>query len=166
MIGLNYKLSALEKANTPILTGIVGAGQMGRGLVAQMMSMQGMRPAVLVDSTLQKAKDAYHNADLKEGIDYAPAETIAEGNRLLAEGKFVVTTNNELATKCDRIACTVDATGIPEVGAKVAIDAIGNKKHIVMLNVETDVCIGHILYKMANDAGVVYTGSAGDEPGP
>jgi predicted homoserine dehydrogenase-like protein len=34
-----------------------------------------------------------------------------------------------------------------------------------MLNVETDVCIGHILYKLARNAGVVYTGSAGDEPG-
>jgi pyruvate/2-oxoglutarate dehydrogenase complex dihydrolipoamide dehydrogenase (E3) component len=34
-----------------------------------------------------------------------------------------------------------------------------------MLNVEIDVCIGHILYKLARNAGVVYTGSAGDEPG-
>ena len=165
MIGLYYKLTELEKNGAPILASIVGAGQMGRGLVGQMMSMQGMRPAVVADVYVQNAKDAYHNAGLKEGEDYAHAETIEEGNRLLSEGKFVVTTNNELATKCEAIHCVVEATGVPETGAKVAVDAINDQKHIVMLNVETDVCIGHILYQMATNAGVVYTGSAGDEPG-
>jgi predicted homoserine dehydrogenase-like protein len=57
------------------------------------------------------------------------------------------------------------APGVPEAGAKIALDAINNKKHIVMLKVETDVCIGHILHKMARNAGVIYSGSAGDEPG-
>ena len=36
MLGLNYKLEKLEKAGTPILVGIVGAGQMGQGMVSQM----------------------------------------------------------------------------------------------------------------------------------
>jgi len=165
MIGLNHKLETLEKTDAPILTAIVGAGQMGRGLVAQIQSMQGLRPAILVDIVLQRAKDTYQSVGLKEGKDYARAETVEDGNRILAAGKFVVTTNDELATKCASIQCCVDATGVPEVGAKVAVDAIQNKKHIVMLNVETDVCIGHILCKMACDADVVYTGSAGDEPG-
>jgi len=38
-------------------------------------------------------------------------------------------------------------------------------KHVVMLNVETDVVIGPYLDKFAKDHGVIYTGSAGDEPG-
>ncbi len=54
MIGMNYKLQELEKAKTPILAGIVGAGQMGRGMVGQMMSMKGMRPAVVVDIVLSR----------------------------------------------------------------------------------------------------------------
>jgi predicted homoserine dehydrogenase-like protein len=162
---MNYKLAELEKQGKPIYAGIVGAGQMGRGLVSQMISMKGMRPVVVVDVVPDNAKNAYREAGLTEGKDFAEAETIAEGNKLLASGKFVVTTNNELATKCDAIHCTVDATGVPEAGAKIAMDAINNKKHIVMLNVETDVCIGHILYKLAGNAGVIYSGSAGDEPG-
>ena len=40
-----------------------------------------------------------------------------------------------------------------------------NGKHVVMLNVETDVVIGPYLDKFAKDHGVIYTGSAGDEPG-
>lgn len=165
MIGMNYKLQKLEAEGKPIYASVVGAGQMGRGMVGQMLSMKGMRPAVVVDVAIENAKNAYNHAGLTEGKDYVAAQTIEEGNKILAEGKFVVTTNNEIATKCERIDCAVDATGVPEVGAKVAIDAINNKKHIVMLNVETDVCIGHILYKLATNAGVVYTGSAGDEPG-
>ena len=165
MVGMNYKLQHLEKNGSPIYAGIVGAGQMGRGMVGQMMSMKGMRPGVVVDLALDNARNAYRNAGLSEGKDFVEAETIEEGNRLLSQGKFVITGNNELASKCDRIDCTVDATGVPEVGAKVAMDAINNKKHIVMLNVETDVCIGHILYKLASNAGVIYSGSAGDEPG-
>lgn len=36
---------------------------------------------------------------------------------------------------------------------------------MVMLNIEADATIGPILNQMAKDAGVVYTGTAGDEPG-
>jgi predicted homoserine dehydrogenase-like protein len=162
---MNYKLAELEKNDKPIFAGIVGAGQMGRGMVAQMLSMKGMRPAVVVDVVLDNARNAYTGAGLKEGVDFGAAETIAEGDKLLGEGKFVISGNSELATKCGPVHCVVDATGVPEVGAKAAIDAINNGKHIVMLNVETDVCIGHILYKLATNAGLVYSGSAGDEPG-
>jgi len=165
VIGINHKLEQLEQSGKPIFVGIVGAGQMGRGLVAQMMAMQGMKPAVVVDAELDRVKRAYENVGLTEDKDFGCAETVAEGNRLLSQGKFVASTNTELAAQCDAIHCTVEATGIPEVGARVAIDAIHNKKHIVMLNVETDVCIGNLLYKKAMAAGVVYTGSAGDEPG-
>jgi len=165
MLGMNYKLAELESRGNPLYVGIVGAGQMGRGLVSQIMSMKGMRPAVVADRTLNKAKAAFAEAGLMEGKDFAAAETVAEGNRLLESGIFAATENIELATHCQAVHCTVDATGVPEAGARIALDAIGNKKHIVMLSVETDVCIGPLLYKTACDAGVVYSGSAGDEPG-
>ncbi len=164
MLGLNYKLLQLEENGKHIMTSIVGAGQMGRGMVGQIMSMKGMRPAVVVDINVENAINAYKHAGLKEG-DFAIANTISEANDLLARGKYIVTDNPEIATKTDLIDCAVDATGVPEVGAKVAIDSINSGKHIVMLNVEADVCIGPMLYKMANSAGVVYSGSAGDEPG-
>lgn len=59
----------------------------------------------------------------------------------------------------------MDATGMPESGAKISVDAVTNKKHLVMLSVETDIVIGPLLKKLADNAGVIYTGSAGDEPG-
>ena len=165
MINMMSKLQKLEDEGRPIKASIVGAGQMGCGMAAQMTKMKGMDPVVVVDVVLDNAKRAYLHSGYTEGVDFVEAETVEEANKLLAEGKFIITQNNEIATKCDMIDCAVDATGVPEVGAKVAMDAINAGKHICMLNVETDVCIGHILYKLAQNAGVVYTGSAGDEPG-
>ncbi|MCL1814719.1 MAG: hypothetical protein FWG27_02710 [Treponema sp.] len=162
---MNHKLVELEKQGKPIYTGIIGAGQMGRGLVNQMLSMKGMRPAVVCDKSLEKAMSTFREAGLNEGEDFAPAGTIEEGNRLLESGKWAASDNVELAAKCTAVQCTVDATGAPEAGAKIALDAIANRKHIVMLSVETDVCIGPLLYKKACEAGVIYSGSAGDEPG-
>ena len=42
---------------------------------------------------------------------------------------------------------------------------MNNKKHVVMMDVETDVVIGSYLKKLGDKNGVIYTGSAGDEPG-
>ena len=53
---------------------------------------------------------------------------------------------------------------VPDVGARSPSDAINNKKHVVMLNVK-QMYIRPLLDKMAGDNGVIYTGSAGDEPG-
>ena len=83
----------------------------------------------------------------------------------MQRGKFVVSENQDLVSRIDLIDVCIDATGVPEVGAKMAYDAILNKKHVVMLNVETDIVIGPMLKKLADAAGVIYTGSAGDEPG-
>ena len=59
----------------------------------------------------------------------------------------------------------VEGTGVPDVGAEVALRSIQAGKNIIMLNVETDVVIGPILHQMAQRAGVVYSVSSGDEPG-
>ncbi|MDI3310380.1 MAG: SAF domain-containing protein [Thermoanaerobacterium sp.] len=164
MLGINTKLQELERQGKAINLSIVGAGQMGMGMVSQIMLMKGVRPSIVVDIDVDKAFKAYINAGVKED-DIVKVSNISEANRSMENGKFIVTDNAEIASKANLIDAVIDATGVPEVGAKLAIDAINNKKHIVMLNVETDVCIGPILKKLADNAGVIYTGSAGDEPG-
>lgn len=164
MLGMNYKLEKLEGTNQKIITGIVGAGQMGKGMVSQMLLMKGVKPAIVADINIENAVKAYKNAGLSED-DYAVAKTVSEANMLMEKGKFIVTDNADIAAHANLVSTVVDATGVPEVGARVALDAIMNKKHIVMLNVETDIVIGPLLKKLADNAGVVYTGSAGDEPG-
>jgi predicted homoserine dehydrogenase-like protein len=59
----------------------------------------------------------------------------------------------------------VEATGLTEIGSKVAWSCILNGKHVIMLNVETDVTVGVLLHRLAEKSECVYTAASGDEPG-
>lgn len=164
MLNLNARLKQLEENGKKINIGLVGAGQMGRGMISQMFCMKGIRPAIISDINLDNAKKAYIMAGISSD-EIIVAKTPTEAEEALDRGKFVVTENFEVVTKTIPVDVVIDATGVPEVGAQLALESIYNGKHIVMLNVETDVTVGPILKKMADSAGVVYTVSAGDEPG-
>ena len=164
MLGMNKRLAELEANGTPIQAAIIGAGQMGTGMVSQMLAMKGMRPAVVADINIESARKAFLNANISED-QIAVVETAEEGMQAIDEGKFVITSDAMLAAKMSQIDAVVEATGVPDVGAHVAMDCIFEKKNIIMMNVEADVTIGPLLKKLADNAGIVYTGSHGDEPG-
>ena len=164
MLGLNYKLAKLEEEGKKVKVGLVGAGQMGKGMVSQMLLMKGMVPSLVVDIFLDRAVESFKLAGVgREQI--VVAKTLKDANFAIEQGKYVVAEDFEFATKADLIDVVVDATGVPNMGALIATQAILNKKHIVMLNVEADVVVGPMLNKLAKNSGVVYTGTAGDEPG-
>lgn len=164
MFGMSHELLKLEEQGKPIRIGIIGAGQMGRGMVSQTVLMKGMIPSVVVDIAQDNAKNALLNAGIA-AEDIKVAKTGAEAADFIKAGKYVISDNAQVAIEAGNIDTIVDATGVTEVGAKIAVDTINAHKHIVMLNVEADVVVGPLLYKMAREKGVVYTGSAGDEPG-
>lgn len=164
MLNINTKLKELEEQGKRINVGIVGAGQMGRGMVSQMFCMKGICPIIVSDLNTEIAKKAFIMAGIRND-DIAVANTVSEAETAIKNGRYVVTENLEVVNKALSIDVVIDATGVPEAGAKIAVESIHNGKHIVMLNVETDVTIGALLKKMADSAGVVYTVSAGDEPG-
>ncbi|MGO5359045.1 hypothetical protein ACTQYZ_07115 [Anaerofustis sp. LCP19S3_F7] len=144
MLRMNYKLAELEEKNAPIMTSIIGAGQMGRGMTSQMIRMKGMKPAIVADINIDNVIAAFENSGLTKD-DYIITNKLSEANAYLEKGKYIATENSELGAKANLIQAAVDATGVPEVGARVAIDAINEGKHICMLNVETDVVIGPML---------------------
>ena len=164
MLGLNTKLSELESKNEHIKVALVGAGQMGKGMVSQMMLMKGMIPSLVVDINLENAVESFTLAGVSKE-DIVIAKNLEDINIAMESNKYIVCDNAEYAAKANLVDVVVDATGVPDIGAKIAMDSIFNKKHIVMLNVEADVVVGPILNKLAKNAGVVYTGTAGDEPG-
>jgi len=151
---LRERLEALERAGAPIQVGLVGVGQMGRGLVAQVAGIPGMAITTAADVDAQRALEAFREAGAEPvvGTNGDPAKPSVTDDAL------------EVA-RADSVDVVVEATGVPEVGARVAYEAIGAGKHVVMLNAEADVTVGPVLRGMADAAGVVYTGSAGDEPG-
>lgn len=164
MLNMNVKLEEREANNQIIKTGIVGAGQMGRGMVTQMILMKGISPAIVADIDIDAAVAAFKYAGITDE-EIKIVTSLTEAETAIAEHYYVATANANLIAQCHGIECAIDATGVPDLGAKIATDAIENGKNVVMLNVETDVVIGPYLHHLAQENGVIYTGSAGDEPG-
>lgn len=164
MLGINRKLQALQKIGSHIRVGLVGCGQMGRGMISQIESMQGMRVVITADLNTELVKSAYLNAGV-EPHKIVLTNTLEEAEKAINAQSVVGTTDWNLLPHLPNIDVIVDATGVPNIGAEIAWQSILNKKHIVMLNVEADITVGAQLYQFANAADVVYTGSAGDEPG-
>ncbi len=156
-------LEKRELANNPISVAVIGAGQMGRGLVAGLGSITGMRPSMVIDVNRDRARDALLHA----GVPASRVHIVSDpthAQELIAQGSYVVSGDyRDIPSR--EIDAVVEATGVPEIGARAALDAITRQQHIIMLNVETDVTIGRVLSKLASQAGVVYSVSAGDEPG-
>ena len=166
-MNLVNELELRQQRNQPIGVGLVGVGQMGAGIIAQIDLMQGMNVVAAADIDLQRAASAFHNIGLSEDqVVTLPANaTLAQANQALAAGKRIVTSNAALLPEMAGVEAVIEATGLPAIGAQVAYRTILARRHIILLNVETDVTVGYLLKRMADAAQVVYTTSAGDEPG-
>ncbi len=149
--------------NRPIRVGIVGAGKFGAGLVAQISQMRGMETAVIADINLAHARHAYTSSRVPAD-EIRGAETLGEMEDAICQGKPVVVEDGLLLAASESVDVIVEATGLPEVGARMAWHALSNRKHVVMVNVEADVTVGPILRRQADAAGVVYSMVDGDQP--
>jgi predicted homoserine dehydrogenase-like protein len=157
------KLRKRQANGNPIKVGWVGAGRMITGAISQTAQMQGMANAVICDIRPQAALRAYEINGVRRE-DILVTNSASAANEALAHGRPVVTEDSAIMPHLN-VDCIVEGTGVPEVGAEVAFRCLQAGKHIIMLNVETDVVIGPILHQMAERAGVVYSVSSGDEPG-
>jgi predicted homoserine dehydrogenase-like protein len=166
-MNLAAELEQRQQSNAPIQVGLVGVGQMGAGLIAQVSRMQGMDIVAAADIDLSRAVTAFRESGVPEdNIVVLPADATHEvANGAVKAGKRVVTTNAMLIPEIATVDAVVEATGLPSIGALIAFRTILARRHIIMLNVETDATIGYLLKRMADAANVVYTTSAGDEPG-
>jgi len=160
---LQPTLKARHARGEILKVGLVGAGQMGEGLVVQMETMYGMRVFAVADVSPGRARKVLESAGVPSG-DIVETDDADVATSALDAGKRVATTVSAL-TYLEPIDMTVEATGVPEVGAQVAYGAILAGKHVLQMNVETDATVGFLLRRLANAAGVVYTLTAGDEPG-
>lgn len=157
------RLQELDEEGMPIHVGIVGAGRMGTGVACQVSRMKGMQTVIIADIRLENAISAFKLNGCREK-EIVVTDDPDKANMAIIQGKVVATREKGIVVQAP-IHAIVEATGIPEIGAMVALEGIQNKKHIVMLNVETDVVIGPLLKRMADASEVIYTLTIGDEPG-
>ncbi len=163
MYEIDKKLLQLEEEGRPIHVALIGAGQMGKDIVAQISEMKGIVCDIVIDLSTDIVMDAYRQAN--ETREVVVANTPEEAEAAIDAGKKVASTNYKAAVGARQIQSVIDATGSPEMGARITLDCIFHKKNIVMMNVECDVTVGPILRRLCEQAGVVYSLTAGDEPG-
>ncbi len=156
-------LAERERAGTPIRVGIVGAGKFGSSVAHQLSRMPGMRLVAIADLFPDKAT-AVFTRNGRAPTDVVQAGTAIEIARAMEQGKVSVT-DDPIALCNAPLEVIVEATGVPENGAHIGAEAIAQGKHIVMVNMETDVAVGPLLHRRARAAGVVYTVADGDQPG-
>ena len=56
MNAINERLLDLERRSTPVLVGLIGAGQMGQEILCTVQRMTGIRIPMVVDITLNRGK--------------------------------------------------------------------------------------------------------------
>ena len=159
---IDTKLEQRQASGYPIRVALIGAGQMGNEIISTVGQMSGMQIDVVVDLNRKRAENGFRQS--RDARKVVATEDPGKAAAILESGNRVATTDYRIATRAPQIEAVIDATGSTEMGAVICLDCFDFKKHIVMMNVECDVTIGPILHKMADNAGVVYTLAAGDEP--
>jgi predicted homoserine dehydrogenase-like protein len=157
-------LQRLEAEGDRIRVGLVGCGQMGSGLVHVTNQTAGMQTVVISDVDVDRPLATLEAMGVPRS-EICVTGKVGEAEDALQDGKCVVTEEALLLPKLESLDVLVEATGLTEVGSAVAWNSILHSKHVIMLNVETDVTVGPLLHRLAQQAGCVYTAASGDEPG-
>jgi len=153
-------LDLAQRRGHDIRVAIVGAGQMGHGFGCQVERMDGMQLALVVDVDVARIKSLF--ADIGS-TDYVISDDKTELTQALLAGKPAGTTTIDFIAELP-FDIVVEATGLPDVGARVAYSCLQAKKDVAVLNVEMDVTIGPLLHATAEKNGAIYTVCHGDEP--
>ena len=163
MIIVDTALKKRAEAGNPLRVAMVGAGFMARGLANQILnSVPGMELVAIANRTLEKAESAYKDAGASEVVRVG---TVAGLEDAVRQNKPAVTEDPLLLCRADGIEAVIDVTGAVEYGAHIALEAFKHGKHLILMNAELDGTVGPILKTYADKAGVVYSGSDGDQPG-
>lgn len=157
--------TALQKreAGNPIRIGMIGAGATGRAIALQLATpVAGMRLVAIANRTPGHAERALREAGVQK---WARVGSASQADEQIARSIPVLTTDPSVLTSCNAIDILLEVTGSIEPAAKVVLDALKHRKHIVLVNAELDSLVGPILKAKADEAGVVITHTDGDEPG-
>jgi predicted homoserine dehydrogenase-like protein len=160
---IDTALEKREKEKHPIRVGIVGAGFMGKGIALQITRFtKGMQVVAITNRTIEEAAKSFRQAGIDNPVE---VQSTSEMQIAISGGKAVITDDPSLLCESDDIDVIVEVTGAVEHSAHVAMKAIENKKHLVLMNAELDATVGPILKVYADRQGVIVTNADGDQPG-
>lgn len=163
MVIVDRLLAARAAAGNPLRVGMIGAGFMAKGIANQIVnSVPGMVLGAIANRTLSRAVECYRVAGVAEPRGVS---SVAALENCIAAGQPAVTDDPLLLCQAGGLDCLIDVTGAVEHGAQVTMAAIRNGRHVASMNAELDGTVGPILKRHAEAAGVIFTGTDGDQPG-
>src|SRR5262245_4230294 len=146
-------------AGRPVRIGQIGAGKFGTMFLSQVRLTTGMHLVGLADLMAQRARE--RALEVGWPIEQTQARSMQDA---LQGGKTFLTDDAMSVIASPAVEVIVEATGDPATGIRLCQAAIGNGKHVVMVNVEADALAGPLLARQARAAGVVYSLAWGDQP--
>lgn len=163
MIIVDSALRRREHQGNPVRVAMIGAGFMGRGVANQIVnSVPGMTLVAIANRHVAGAERAYDEAGWTH---HTRVDTQVAFEDAVRRGRPAVTDNALLLCRSEQVDCVIDVTGDVEFGAQVTLEAIAHGRNMVTMNAELDATIGPLLARRAAAAGVILTGTDGDQPG-
>lgn len=143
--------------------GVAGAGFMARGVVHRLRTTPGVRPALVVNRQVERAREALAWAGVPDD-EVVLTDDLAAVNKATASGLTVVSSSPAALVETEAVSIVVEATGALDYGVRLVLDALAAGKHVVSYNAEVDATLGWLLHREATAMGVVYTIADGDQP--
>lgn len=163
MIIVDKALENRYKEGNPIKVALIGAGFIGHGIALQIEKyVKGMELMVISNRTIAKAKHAFEEAGVEK---VEMVSTVAQLEEAISKGRRAITDNPDLLCQAHGVEAIIEATSDVEFSAHVAMEAIRNKKNLVLMNADCDATVGPILKVYADRAGVTISATDGDQPG-
>ena len=160
---LDTSLKARAADDRPIRVALVGAGATGRAIALHLSTpVPGIWLAGIANRTVANGERALREAGVSQWTSTDQHGAAADSIRRRIP---VLTDDPAVLVRSPDIDVIVEATGTIDYAAGIVLDAIENRKHVVLVNVELDSLLGPILKTKADAAGVVLTNTDGDEPG-
>ena len=146
-----------------VKAGLIGTGAFAMTLLAQSRQIPDLAIAVLCDRSPEIVRRACRRVGWPEArLTFCRhPEAVATAIR---DQRLAIVADPALVLSAP-IDVLMESTGDPEAGAAHAIRAIQAGRHVVMVNKETDVVVGPLLNRLAEQAGCVYTPVDGDQHG-
>ena len=163
MIIVDNALQKREAEGKPIRVGIVGAGFMARGVAMQICNVvPGMHLCAVSNRNIDGAVKLYEQAGVSDVLSVDSATDI---DAAIQAGKPCATQDGLSICQAEGIDVVLEVTGAVEFGAQIAMEAIKHGKHICVMNAELDGTLGPVLKHHADQQGVIFTNTDGDQPG-
>ncbi|WP_430591437.1 NAD(P)H-dependent oxidoreductase [Humidisolicoccus flavus] len=160
---MSYTRRLLERERVtgrPVRVGLVGAGQMGTGFIAQIARQHGVDITAVADVAVERAISAFEKAGI---TDVQQGDNDADLAAAIEAGKHIAVSDALTLTRLP-LDMVIECSGVPEVAAKIALASLLAGKHVALMTVEADVTVGLLLTRIAQQTGAIYTVCRGDEP--